>query len=183
MIAVGIDPSLTCTGVAVIDGEGGTVTRRVVSPNLGSSLLARRNRIRHAIDRILLSVPARFSVAVVEVPHSRQQFGAQNERIALYWILVDQLLARGPVVEVAPSQRAKLATGSGRATKADVVAAVRAAFPVAHVPDDNVADALALAWAGARWAGGVVPPHSPEQSIAFARLGWPTTAVPTQKGA
>lgn len=172
MIAVGLDPSLMCTGAAVItDGE--VSTRRFVSPNIGKTLLARRNRIRRAVDPILTFLPARFDVAVIEVPHSRQQFGAQNERIALYWFLVDQLVARGHVVEVAPSQRAKLATGNGKATKDDVIAATRTAFPSARIPDDNVADALGLAWAGARWAGIPTPEYSPMQEQAFSRLDWP----------
>jgi Holliday junction resolvasome RuvABC endonuclease subunit len=176
MIAVGLDPSLTCTGVAIANG-GEVLTRRVVSPNLGKSLLARRNRIRRAVEGILAPIPARVDVTVIEVPHSRQQFGAQNERIALYWILVDQLLARGPVVEVAPSQRAKLATGSGRATKDDVVAVTRAAFPEAQIPDDNVGDAVALMWAGARWAGAETPTYLPGQEEAFSRLAWPTRST------
>ncbi|HEY9310259.1 MAG TPA: crossover junction endodeoxyribonuclease RuvC [Microbacterium sp.] len=175
MIAVGIDPSLTCTGVAVIDVEGGAITRRVMSPNIGNTLLARRNRIRQAVAGVLATIPARIDVTVIEVPTSRQQFGAQNERTALYWFLVDQLLARGPVVEVAPSSRAKLATGSGRATKGQVVSLMRAAFPHAHIPDDNAADALALAWAGARWGGAEVPAYLPSQEEAHARLDWPST--------
>jgi Holliday junction resolvasome RuvABC endonuclease subunit len=175
-VAVGIDPSLTCTGVALIrDGE--VETRRVVSPNIGASLLARRNRIRKAVAGILAPIPPQVAVTVIEVPHSRQQFGAQNERVALYWILVDQLLARGPVIEVAPSQRAKLATGNGRATKDQVVSAARAAFPAARIPDDNVADAVGLAWAGARWAGIDVPEYLPGQEEAFARLDWPARTV------
>lgn len=173
MIAVGLDPSLTCSGVAVMDGEGGIATRRVVAPNLGASLLARRNRIRRAVDGILAVLPLRIDITVIEVPHSRQQYGAQNERIALYWILVDQLIARGPVMEVAPSQRAKLATGNGRAKKPDVIAATRAAFPDVRIPDDNVADAVGLAWAGARWAGMPAPEYSHGQEEAFARLDWP----------
>jgi Holliday junction resolvasome RuvABC endonuclease subunit len=182
VIAVGVDPSLTCTGVAILDGPI-VLTRRIMSPNIGSSLLARRNRIRRVVEGILAPIPARVDVTVIEVPHSRQQFGAQNERIALYWFLVDQLLARGPVVEVAPAQRAKLATGSGRATKDEVVTAMKAAFPGAVIPDDNVGDAVALAWAGARWAGTRMPEYSPGQEEAFARLAWPSLAVPTQKGA
>jgi Holliday junction resolvasome RuvABC endonuclease subunit len=179
VIAVGIDPSLTCTGVAVIDGEGGALTRRIVSPNIGSTLLARRNRIRQAVSGVLATVPARVNVTVIEVPTSRQQFGAQNERTALYWFLVDQLLARGPVVEVAPSSRAKLATGNGRAKKGEVVTFMRAAFPLTRIPDDNAADALALAWAGARWAGSEVPAYLPSQQEAFARLAWPVRTTTT----
>ena len=177
MIAVGLDPSLTCTGVAIIDGTD-VITRRVVSPSLGRTLRAKRDRIRNAISGILAPIPSRVDVTVIEVPHSRQQFGAQNERIALYWFLVDQLIARGPVVEVAPAQRAKLATGNGRASKDDVVAAARTAFPDTRIPDDNVADALALAWAGARWAGIATPDYSEGQEEAFARLAWPVRSTP-----
>lgn len=179
MIAVGLDPSLTCTGVAIASGDD-VITRRVVSPNIGKSLLARRNRIRRAVAGILAPIPARVDVTVIEVPHSRQQFGAQNERIALYWILVDQLLARGPVVEVAPSQRAKLATGSGKGTKDQVLEVTRAAYPDVQIPDDNVGDAVALMWAGARWAGADTPTYLPGQEEAFTRLAWPTrTTTPT----
>ena len=176
MIAVGVDPSLTCTGVAVIE-DGEVATARVISANEGATLLARRTRIRKALAGILKAIPARVDVTLIEVPHSRQQFSAQNERIALYWLLVDQLLARGPVVEVAPAQRAKLATGSGRATKDDVVTTMRAAFPAARIPDDNVADALGLAWAGARWAGIQAPDYLPGQDEAFARLAWPSRST------
>lgn len=180
MIAVGLDPSLTCSGVAIANGTEVT-TRRVMAPNQGKSLLARRNRIRFALDGILTPIPHRVDVTVIEVPHSKQQFGAQNERIALYWFLVDQLAARGPVVEVAPSQRAKLATGNGRATKGDVVAVTRAAFPEAQIPDDNVGDAIALMWAGARWVGAEMPTYLPGQEEAFERLAWPTrSTTPTR---
>ncbi|MFI8593752.1 hypothetical protein ACIGCK_04890 [Microbacterium sp. NPDC078428] len=181
-VAVGIDPSLVCTGVAVIDLDTGDVlTRRFRTASLGTSLRAKRDRLRKAIAGILAAVPASVAVSVIEVPHSAQQFGAQNERVALYWWLVDQLFARGPVVEVAPAQRAKLATGRGNAPKADVVSAVSTAFPAVHIADDNVADALALAWAGARWARpAAVPPYTPEQVESHSRLAWP---IRTQEGA
>lgn len=172
MIAVGVDPSLTCTGVAVLDG-GDVFTHRVKAPSQGSTLLARRGRIRHAIAGILAFIPARVDVTVIEIPNSSKQTGAHGERMALYWLLVDQLFARGPVVAVAPSSRAKLATGNGRASKDDVVTALRVAYPDARIPDDNVADALALAWAGARAAGAPTPPYNPGQEEAHARVSWP----------
>ena len=179
MIAVGLDPSLACTGIAIIEGGEVTTTRRVISANQGTTLEARRGRLRKAISGVLVVIPARVDVTVIEVPHSRQQFGAQNERVALYWWLVDQLLARGPVVEVAPSARAKLATGNGRASKDDVVAAMTAAYPDARIPDDNVADALALAAAGAHWLGDAAAFYTPAHLQAHAKLAWPIR--PTQK--
>lgn len=173
-VAVGIDPSLACTGLALIDiATGDITTRRVRTFDAGSTLRARRDRLRQAITGILTPIPARIGVTVIETPSHRHQYGAQNERSALFWWLVDQLVARGPVVEAAPSQRAKLATGNGRSGKDDVVAAVRAAHPDVHVPDDNVADALALADAGAHWLG-ASRPYGINQSKVFARLDWPT---------
>ncbi|WP_431800373.1 crossover junction endodeoxyribonuclease RuvC [Microbacterium kunmingense] len=183
--AVGVDPSLTCTGVAIID----TLTRnisihRVTTVNTGPTLKARRDRMRDAIAGILAPIPRAVGVTLIEVPHSAHQFGAQNERVALYWWLVDQLLARGPVVEVAPSQRAKLATGNGRADKRAVLRTMRDAYPEVRVIDDNVADALALAAAGARWLGAPTQSYNDGQAAVYRTITWPTRqAIPTQRGA
>lgn len=173
-VAVGIDPSLACTGVALIDTQSGdVVTRRVKTAAGGKSLRARRSRLREAVAGILAPIPSRVVVTVIEVPAFGRQFGALGERTALYWWLVDQMFARGPVVEVSPSQRAKLATGSGAAKKPDVVTAMRALFPDAWIPDDNVADALALARAGAVHAGlEFSTPYTPAQQDVHARLAW-----------
>lgn len=172
MIAVGLDPSLECTGVAVLDGTD-ILTRRVTSPSIGTSLRARRERLRRAIAGILAPIPPRVDVTLIEVPNSTKQFGAHGQRMALYWWLVDQMFARGPVIEVSPSSRAKLASGNGRAKKPEVTAFIRRTFPDVRVADDNVADALGLAWAGARWAGIPTPDYLPAQEVAFARLDWP----------
>jgi Holliday junction resolvasome RuvABC endonuclease subunit len=172
VIAVGLDPSLTCTGVAV-NNDGEIITRRVRTPNIGTSLIAKRQRLRRAIEGTLTAVPARVDVTLIEIPTSTKQFGAHGERMAFFWWLVDQMFARGPVVAVSPSSRAKLATGNGRSSKDDVVTAIRAAFPDAVIQDDNVADAAALMWAGSRWAGIPSPDYLPEQEEAFSRLDWP----------
>lgn len=177
-VAVGIDPSLTCTGIAMIDTTNGhVVTRRFKTRPAGASLKARRNRLREAVAGILAPIPTRVVVSVIEVPAFGRQFGALGERVALYWWLVDQLMARGPVVEVSPSQRAKLATGHGNASKDDVVTAIRALFPDAWIPDDNVADAMALAWAGATWLGADMPVYTPAQTDVFTRLSWPAVVA------
>lgn len=178
MIAVGLDPSLACTGIAV-NHDGEITTRRVRTPNIGTSLIAKRQRLRRAIEGTLAAIPTQVDVTLIETPTSTKQFGAHGERMAFFWWLVDQMFARGPVVSVSPSSRAKLATGTGRASKEDVVAAIRAAFPDAVIPDDNVADAAALMWAGARWVGIPSPAYVVEQEEAFSRLDWPIRVIPT----
>lgn len=180
MIAVGIDPSLSCTGVAVIDTTTGKIiARRVVTESQGKTLLGKRRRIRQAVARTLNVIPARVDLTAIEVPNSRSQFGAQNERMALYWFLVDQMFARGPVVEIAPATRAVLASGNGRASKEAVTSAMRAAFPAVQVTDDNVADALSLAAAAAARLGHPQYPYDAHQSKSFANIAWPI--IPTQK--
>lgn len=174
MIAVGIDPSLACSGVATIDTTTGqTLTRRVKTTNTGDTLLARRGRLRDVVAGVLTPLPARIDVTVIEVPNASQQFGAMAERQAITWWLIDQLFARGPVVAVTPPQRAKLATGNGRADKKAVLVAVRAQHPGVLVVDDNAADALALAAAGAHWLGHTQD-YLPGQVDAFARITWPS---------
>lgn len=175
MIAVGIDPSLACTGVAIIDTTSGRITtQRVITPNMGGDLRARRDRLRRAIAGTLAPIGPVVGVTVIEVPFAAKQFGAHDQRLALYWWLVDQLLARGPVVEVKPPQRAKLATGRGNDSKKTVLTAMRTAYPEVRIPDDNVADALALAAAGARWLGHPTQAYTPDQEAVYARLDWPT---------
>ncbi|WP_071640956.1 hypothetical protein [Microbacterium sp. AR7-10] len=160
--------------MATVDtATGEKLTRRVKTANRGGTLAARRGRLREAIAAILDPLPRRVGVSVIELPNARQQYGAQAERHALTWWLIDQLMARGPVVAVTPSQRAKLATGAGNAGKAVVLATVRAQHPGVTVVDDNAADALALAAAGAHWLG-FEHPFTDGQATAFARVDWPS---------
>lgn len=153
MIVVGIDPSLSCTGLAAVDEFGGVWTGRAKTDTVPMVLTERRRRIRTALSRILMQLPAQADLFVLESPSPRSQFGNHNDRVGLYWLLVDQLLARGQVVEVGPKTRAIYATGDGNAKKPAVVAAMRGLGLDAAVPDDNVADALTLALMGARYLG------------------------------
>lgn len=104
-----------------------------------------------------------------------------DERAGLRWMLIDQLLPRGPVALVSPTAREVLAVGHGfprgtsqTARKKAVVAAVTAAAPGAHVPDHNVADAVALTLAGAHRLGMPWPaPMTAKQEKAHASVAWP----------
>ena len=182
MIVVGVDPSVTCSGVAVVEFEPLAEGCRPIEwqtwrghwrGDTPRSVEEERRRIRFQVREVLTLLPARVDLAVIEGPALRAKFaGKADERSGLRWLLIDQLLARGPVVVVDPRKRALLATGNGGASKADVKASMRRQFPNVHVPDDNVADAVALAQAGAAQFGFPVS-YGAKQVSAHAGIAWP----------
>jgi Holliday junction resolvasome RuvABC endonuclease subunit len=179
VIVVGIDVSLTKTGVAIVDTETRTVTAgRVVSASLGEGVVPMRNRIRKAVDGVLGWMPHAIDLVVLERPlPARGGFASlQLERAAAYWFLVDQLVPRcgGAIADVHPSTRAMLATGNGHAKEAEVLARIRSDFPDLVVADDNVADAVALAAGGAAWLGTRLIEYSPKQETAHGNVSWPS---------
>lgn len=184
MIVVGIDSSLTISGCARVDlgvGESGRVEAlhwetwrgRAPKPEV-DTVLSTRRRIRVMVREVLALVPASVDLTVIEGPSLGRHTGMSDERAALRWILIDQLLARGPVAVVAPKTRALLAADNGNADKRAVLAAVKAALPDVNVPDHNVADAVALAMAGAHRLGMPWPVlMSKKQISAHAKVAWP----------
>jgi Holliday junction resolvasome RuvABC endonuclease subunit len=175
-MVVGIDPSLSCTGLAIVDENGGVWTGRATTTTVDMVLPERRRRIRLALSRILVQLPPQADLFVLEAPSQHSQMGNHNDRVGLYWLLVDQLLARGRVAEVNPMTRAMYATGNGNGKKKDVLAAMRALPLDAAIPDDNVADALALALMGARYLG--IPADGDLDQKHLRAMGtpsWPTT--------
>lgn len=174
MDVLAVDPSLTKTGLAkVVNGQ--LVVDRIeteTSPTLeGTSV-----RLGYIVGRTLRFAPERC-LSVIEapyVPKGGKAAGSVPERGALFWMLVNQLLRRGPVVQVRTTSRAMYATSNGRAEKAEVLAAMRAAFPGVRFRDDNEADAAALAAMGSRFLGLPIDgPISKKQVQAMTSTVWP----------
>lgn len=185
---LGVDPSLTVSGVALVEWHPGTdfaepnwqTWRGRTATSETVTVESNRRRIRHMLREILALVPARLSLSVVEGPAMGAKFTPlADERAGLRWMLIDQLMSRGPVVVVSPTARQVLAHSDPiprgtkpAARKALVLASVRALVPDAHVPDHNVADAVALAAAGARRVG-LSMPYTVKQERAHGRVPWP----------
>lgn len=174
MDVLGIDQSLTMTGLASIS-NGVAVTDRIGTTAVLGGLEGTRDRIRYIVGRTLRFAP-RECLTVIEAPISpMHNAGAVLERAWLFGLLVDQLLLRGPVVQVWPSTRAMYATGSGKAKKPEVLAAMRAQFPFVVIRDDNAADALALACMGARYLGSPIDgPITKKREQAMTSTVWPS---------
>jgi crossover junction endodeoxyribonuclease RuvC len=164
---LGIDPSLTGTGVAVLDCEGGRWSGRTWSTGRpgkrGEPLTARNQRIG-GIVADLLSVDL-WSVdhAAVEEPAHGAPGGSTWDRAGLWWAIVHRLLAYDiPVVQVNSSQRQKFAVGHAHSKrnpvdKSDVAMAAAKMWPDVPIRGNNAADALVIASVAAALDGPAVP--------------------------
>lgn len=154
MDAVGIDPSLTCTGLAVVGENRATSVHTFPTSTQDADLADYDRRVQYITGKTLMAAPKRC-LTVIEAPFVPHHGGAGQviERAWLFGFIVSQFLRRGPVVAVSAKTRAKYATGNGNASKKEVLAAMRDRFPDLSIRDDNAADGLALAAMGARWLG------------------------------
>ncbi|MBN8883469.1 MAG: crossover junction endodeoxyribonuclease RuvC [Salana multivorans] len=177
---VGIDPSLTSTGVAVIDRTTGIQLHRVQSKGRKTATLPERDhRLADLANRIYTHVTG-ADLVVIESPAYSNSLGSMHDRSGLWWLLVRHLHAdHVPVLEVPPTVRAKYATGRGNAGKDEVLAAVIRRYPHTNVTGNDVADALTLAAIGARLTGWPLEPTLPQTSLtALTKLHHPNEHQP-----
>lgn len=167
MIVLGIDSSLTSTGLAWLDTtERDWITRRVQTSKAktgGEFAQARRMRsIARAVLEFTRECDPPFGQVDLYVIERMANYGRHAGALdlaGLWWRIVDEIDRAcwvGELLVVATPVRAKYATGHGSgagASKAEVLAAVRETYPGADVPNHDVADAVALAALGARVKG------------------------------
>lgn len=177
MNVVGLDLSLTATGIAVIPFPGfpedrGTETR-ISAVSVGArgssddTVADTATRIRRLAVNIVETIadlaPAVTHVGIESVPPSaRNAPGRHSERCGLYWTVVVELVGRGiPVSTCAPKSLKKFATGNGNASKRLMLTTARAMFPDTPIRDDNQADAVFLALGVAQRLGWIpeTEPH------------------------
>ena len=164
---VGIDTSLTDTGIALIrdpQPQAPVELRRVRSKGKATDTLSQRrerlDRIAGQIVRETLSIGP--ELVVIEAPSFGSKHGHAHDRSGLWWLVVFSLTAHVPVLEVAPTKRMKYATGKGQVAKDVVLTSVVRRYPWVQVADNNEADALVLAAIGARLLGAPVEPDLPK---------------------
>lgn len=173
---VGIDLSLTCTGVGRIDQPTSTppvahATSFTTKGRRADALPDRHERIAGIAREVLLQcVGARL--AVIESP----SFGSSNaasplDRYGLWWMIVGDLMrAEVPVATISPASVKLAITGSGRADKAAVAIAVERLWPGMDVSSSDVSDAIGLAHLGAVWLGWDVPTLERHRQV---KAAWP----------
>lgn len=183
VVISGIDQALTESGIGTLETtvDGYTWSTSVVrSPSkarlaavgLDFDEVTQALRIRAIATSIAERIPARSLVVVEGLAFDAHD--TSRKLAGLRWTLLEEVRRREcRIRSVGPQQRAKYATGNGRASKDEVLAAVREQYPGAEVPNHNVADAVTLAAIGARIAGHPVEAHPAAHHVAVVEsLAW-----------
>ncbi len=173
---LGIDPSLTGTGLALATkSEKGVVKWEHLS--VAKNKLRGHERLHFITDAVMCSVAIMKpdDIIVMEGP-SFNSGGAKSHELSGSWWLIRHAIYEWEQMRherfenlfvVPPRSRAKYATGKGNAKKPEVIEAVNRWYPGCDVVDDNVADAMVLATMGARFCGSHIDEVLPEE---FDRL-------------
>jgi crossover junction endodeoxyribonuclease RuvC len=183
---IGLDLSLTCTGVAVITAGQVHVQRATSTGRADATLAERGERLRELSRRIvgvrhtMLTVPDLWVIEGPSLGQTRQ--GGQHDRAGLWWLVVATLQGIGHrVAEVSPAQRAKYATGKGNASKDTVLAAAIRRYPMADIAGNDTADAVILAAMGAHHLGHPLAPVPALHATALEKVRWPQPSTVEEK--
>lgn len=177
MKIVGLDLSLTSTGLAVVDPHHGHAVDRIQTKPTDGTLAARTARLHLIVDSIHGWIAGGTAdLVVIEGPALATRSAHTHDRSGLWWLVVSRLLRNDyPVAIVPPSSRAKYATGKGNSPKDAVLAAVIRRYPDADITGNDEADALILAAMGARALGYPVDELPKTHLDAMAKVAWPST--------
>lgn len=168
MTIVGLDLSLTSTGVAVIeDGNYSTFTIKTKATG--------HDRLRHLIQ-VLSGHYLTARLVVVEGPSYGSTAGQKghHERAGLWWMVTHELWAWSIPTAIAPPAAVKrYATGKGNAGKDEVLAAVIRRFADFEGSSNDAADALVLAALGADHHGTPIADMPQAHRAALDAVAWP----------
>ena len=139
---IGLDMSLTGTGIAIINGDKITLETISTVPKDFDSIY---KRVKHIASSVEFYIPQESKICI-EAPfmHSQNPTGAMN-LIGLAFKMRETLEEKGHFWhEVATTQLKKFVIGKGRGEKGQVMMHVRDKWSIMPA-DDNQADALVLA--------------------------------------
>lgn len=166
LVIAGIDPSLTGTGVALIENDGESVTTVASKGKTSDSIRLREARLQSLKFRVL-DLVSRVDRVAIETPAHNQTSGHHHDRSGLWWLIVSLLYSSGiHVHEVSTTQVKKYATGRGNASKMEVMAAAIKRYPQFDIANDNEADAVVLAAFLARALGQPIEGDMPKANLA-----------------
>jgi Holliday junction resolvasome RuvABC endonuclease subunit len=181
MKVIGIDISLTRTGLAVYHDTGLALTDVVTSKGKRDDTLreraARIRSISAAVSEWYRPEYCDTALVVVEAPAFGLRGGSTWDRAGLWWHIVGRLhSACLPVAECNPITLKVWATNDRQADKAAVATSIARRTTVPLASSDAV-DALALAMLGAHKLGWIDGPQYAVERL--AKVKWPESMVVT----
>ncbi|CAK7288606.1 hypothetical protein [Streptomyces misionensis] len=184
-VVIGIDPSLTGTGLASSNGWCDVIGyKKTRSKDPGITQLPHAERLtamRNLVDQVTTAIGTP-TLAVMELPAPSRSGGGAHERGWFWWQIYNHLTTHDiPTGLLAPNARALYATGKGTATKGAVIDAITRRFPDwATEGNDNAADAVALMAAGRDWLGHPITDLPKTHRAALDKATWPTLTGATR---
>lgn len=185
MRIIGVDPSLTCTGVAAIGRPGAGVHDTWSVRSLGQDAPTyedRADRLTHlqrgfvdVLDDFCEDWPSGPLLLVIESRDFQTpgKAGHATDRAGLSWLFVVAARAYGArIAAVAPSQLKVYATGRGNADKPEIRPEVEERYGF-YVRNDDEADAVTLAAMGAHAMGAPLVDVPPSHARALTAVAWP----------
>lgn len=165
---IGLDLSLTATGIAYPDGPLTTI--RTVP---GDHLADQHDRITHIVTEIHERLHWQTALVVLEGPSYGSSGAGTWDRAGLWWLTVDRLFSCAtPFAVVPPATVKTYATGKGNATKADMRMALYKRADL-DVRDDNQVDAWWLRSMGLDHLGCPVVEVPKAHRDAITKVHWP----------
>lgn len=170
---IGIDLSLTATGVAIVGDASPYTTTFPSFGHRGDSLTQRAERLRSIVVRVRQRLVSSTALVVLEGPSVMSKGGSNWDRAGLWWWVAAELTGLSyPVAVAPPTVVKKWAAGKGNADKAAVAAGVTRLWPDVEPGNDNEFDALAMATMGAQRLGLQVPSRA-HHAACLEKVEWP----------
>jgi crossover junction endodeoxyribonuclease RuvC len=178
-IAMGLDLSLTGSGVAVLrspervafsDDPAAEVYTFGERGSNSDTLYERIERIERLVELILGVVHNSMEwpdVVMIEQPAYDQSTGKTHDRSGLWWDVVRSLakIKAIPVIEVGTSKVKIYATGKGTNRKDAIMAAAIRRYPEIEISNNNESDAAVLAAMGMRLLGAPIEESLPQTHL------------------
>lgn len=177
---VGLDLSLTSTGIAVHWDNNDIRTHRVRSKGTKDATWEQRSARLRKIANDVVNVIPNNSLVIVEGPSYGSIGTGTHDRSGLWW-MVYQVLSNlnATIIPVSPAQRMMYATGKGGgkdAGKDNVLAATIRTYPHLDITGNDIADAVIFMAIGCRLVGNPLEEALPKNRLnAMAKISLPET--------
>ncbi|SEG44533.1 hypothetical protein SAMN04489712_105256 [Thermomonospora echinospora] len=181
---LGLDLSLTSTGLAYADDRGTIAIRAITTTKQGDTITDQHHRLSRILEEIWrpIHMGHQPDLVVLEGPSYGSKGAGTWDRGGLWWLVVSHFLTqRIPLAVVPPALLKKYATGKGGgkdASKTAVASTAANRYGRVFASDDE-ADAYVLCAMGLDHLGHPPAPVPQTHRQALAKVAWPTARIET----